>query len=108
MPEFIVGAVSLAIGVAVGLLLVRLRMGAVAQRKEEILEQAHQEAKNIRKEQELFAKEELLKRREEVENELNRQREEQRDLERRLDKREASLEEQHEDNLKKEIGRSVV
>ncbi|MCH7688759.1 MAG: transposase, partial [Planctomycetes bacterium] len=43
MSDLIVGAVSLAIGVAVGLLLVRLRMGAVAQRKEEILEQAVEE-----------------------------------------------------------------
>ena len=85
MTEIIVGAVSLAIGVAVGLLLVRLRMGAIAQRKEEILDQAQKEAKNIRKEQELFAKEELLKRREEIENELNVQKEKQRDLQTRSD-----------------------
>ncbi|MCH7989230.1 MAG: ribonuclease Y [Planctomycetes bacterium] len=102
MHDIIVGAGSLAIGVAVGLLLVRLRMGAVAQRKEEILEQASKEADNIRKEQELLAKEELLKRREKFENELNLQRDKQRDLERRLDKRESILGDQHEDNLKKE------
>jgi len=101
-PELIVGAVALVIGIAFGMLIVRLRMGSVSQRREEILEQANKEVENIRKEQELSAKEELFKRREELDRELTGQREELRDVERRLDKRENVLDEQHEDNLKKE------
>ncbi len=100
--EAIWGLGGLVLGLAAGLLFDRVRRGAAYQRRDEIIAQAEREAENIRRTQELAAKEELLKRREELEAELNRAREELREDERRLDRREAVLNEQAEDNLKKE------
>lgn len=102
MEQLIAGLVGAVVGIGLGLLFDRMRMGAMAQRKEEILKQAEKEADNLRKELELTAKEELLKRREELEKDLNESRDELRQQERRLDKRESSLDDQHEDYLKKE------
>lgn len=102
MLEFIIGLVAFAIGGAIGFSLERIRRGAAFQTRDEIIAQAHREAENIRKAQELEAKEELLKRREQLEDEINQIREELRDQERRLDKRELLLDEQQEDFRKKE------
>ncbi|MEX2287570.1 MAG: ribonuclease Y [Planctomycetaceae bacterium] len=100
--EIIVGLVALAAGIAAGLVFDRLRRGAAYQSRDQIVAQAALEAENIRKTQELTAKEELLQRREAAEKELNSVREELRDQERRLDKRETLVDEQHEDIRKKE------
>lgn len=95
-------AVGLAVGVAVGLFFDRLRMGAAYRTRDELVTQATAEAENIRKEQELAGKEELLRRREELDREHNAVRDELRDQERRLEKREGALEEVQADFRKKE------
>ena len=100
--EAVVGVLGLAIGFAVGFLIDRLRRGAAFQRRDEIIAQAEKEAETIRKSEELAAKERLLRRREELERDLNKTREELRDQERRLDKREAIQDEQQQDFQKRE------
>ncbi len=103
MPESIIGgAIGLALGIAVGFFLDRIRRGAAYQRRDEIIRQAEKDAENILKSHELTAKEQLLKRREELERELNTVRDELRNQERRLDKRETAIEEQQADFVKKE------
>ena len=102
MTELIWGLVGVVVGVAVGLFLDRIRRGSAYQRRDEIIRQAEKEAHNIRKSQELSAKENLLKRREQLEKEVQATREELRGQEKRLDKRETILDEQHDDFKKKE------
>jgi ribonuclease Y len=100
--EWLWRLVAALIGIAVGVLFDRLRRGAAFQRRDEIIQQAKTDAENIRKTEELSAKEALLKRREELEADLSKARDELRDQERRLDKREVLQDEQHQDYLKKE------
>ena len=100
--ELTVGLVALAVGGAVGFFVDRVRQGAAYQRRDEIIKQAEREAENVRKSEELAAKEVLLKRREELDNELNEVREVLRQQERRLDKRESGLDDQESDFAKKE------
>jgi ribonuclease Y len=102
MGYFLVGLAALILGAAVALVLERLRRGGALQRRDEILRQAQIDADNVRKEHELAAKEEILRRREEVEGEFDKIRDELREQERRLDKREQVQNEQHDDYLKKE------
>jgi len=89
-------------GLAVGWIFERLVRGAAYQQRDQILAQATTDAENIRKSQELAAKEDLLKRREELERELGETRDELRDQERRLDRRDTLLTEQQQDMTKKE------
>jgi ribonuclease Y len=89
-------------GIAVGWLIERMIRGAAYQRRDQILEQARADAETVRKSQELAAKEELLKRREQLEKENDLIREELRDQERRLDRRETALDDQQQDIAKKE------
>jgi ribonuclease Y len=98
----VVGLIGAVVGIAAGFFFDRMRRGAAYQNRDEILKQAETESENIRKSQELSTKEELLKRREELERELNETREGVRDQERRLDKRESSLDDQQQDFVKKE------
>src|SRR5690606_11294418 len=63
---------------------------------------ARRDAENLRKTTEIEAKEELLKRREAMEDELSALRDKVREEERRIDKREAALEEMQSDIRKKE------
>ncbi|QDU45549.1 Ribonuclease Y [Symmachiella dynata] len=95
-------ALALIVGLGIGLVIERISRGAAYQRRDEIIEQARQEAENVKKSQELEAKEELISRREAVEKELNAAREEQREQERRLDRRETTLGELQQDINKKE------
>ncbi|TWU07231.1 Ribonuclease Y [Symmachiella macrocystis] len=95
-------ALALIVGLGIGLVIERISRGAAYQRRDEIIEQARQEAENVKKSQELEAKEELIGRREAVEKELNSAREEQREQERRLDRRETTLGELQQDINKKE------
>ncbi len=95
-------ALALIVGLGIGLVIERISRGAAYQRRDEIIEQARQEAENVKKSQELEAKEELIGRREAVEKELNAAREEQREQERRLDRRETTLGELQQDINKKE------
>ena len=64
--------------------------------------QAQADAETLRKSQDLAAKEDLLKRREALERELGEVRDELRDQERRLDRRDTLLTEQQQDMAKKE------
>ena len=89
-------------GLAVGWIFERLVRGAAYQQRDQILAQAATDAENIRKSQELAVKEDLLKRREELERELGEARDELRDQERRLDRRDTLLTEQQQDMTKKE------
>jgi len=102
MYELAIGASALVVGTALGLFFDRLRRGATYQSRDEIIAQANREAETIRRDQELSAKEELLKRREKIEKELDSTREELRDQERRLDRRETQLDERQEDIKKKD------
>jgi len=99
---WIAGAFALVIGGIVGYAFERVRLGAGYRSKEQLLEDGRREAETIRKNGELEAKEEVLRRREELEKELNSQRNELRDLERQLDKRESALEDLQEDVTKRE------
>lgn len=100
--EWIIGLVGAAVGIMAVILVERLRRGAAFQRRDEIIKQAEKDAEALRKTQEIAGKEELLKRREELDGEFEKLRDELREQERRLDKREQLQNEQHEDYLKKE------
>ena len=102
MDYVLVGLIALAIGAAAGFFFDRVRRGAAYQRRDEIIEQAQREAENVRRAQELEAKEEILKRREELENEIDKLRDELRGQEKRLEKRESALDELHQDYVKRE------
>jgi ribonuclease Y len=94
--------VALVVGVGVGWFLDRQLRGKAYQTRDEILAQAQRDADNLRKSQELAGKEELLARREELEKGNNQVRDELREQERRLDRREATLGDQQQDIVKKE------
>ena len=87
----ITGVIAFAVGVLVGFFVDRIRRGAAYQRRDEIIRQAEREADNLRKSQELASKEQLLSRREELDTETNRIREDLREQERQLDKRDSLL-----------------
>jgi ribonuclease Y len=103
MTEMIVGIVlALAAGLAAGYWLERVLRGAAYQGRDDILKQAEREGETLRKSHELAAKEELIARREKLEKEMNTVRDELRDQERRLDRREGLLDDQQQDITKKE------
>ncbi len=99
---FISAGIALIVGLGIGLSIERISKRAAYQRRDEIITQARQEAENLKKTQELEAKEELITRREQVEKEMNVIREELRDQERRLDRRETTLGDMQQDITKKE------
>jgi len=79
------------------------RRGLQARRQaDQILEQARREADNTRKAAELQAKDELFRKREEFDREINVIRLELREQEKRLEKREEALEQKHQFLLKKD------
>ena len=90
------------VGLAAGWLFERLIRGAAYQQRDQILSQAQTDAETLRKSQDLAAKEDLLKRRESLERELGAVRDELREQERRLDRRDTMLTEQQQDMSKKE------
>lgn len=102
MPDFVTGAIALAIGAAIGYFIERAIRGRAYQTRDQIMAQAERDSENVRKAAELTAKEEGLRRREAIEKELQATRDELRQHERHLDKRENSLEELQEDIIKKE------
>ncbi|MBM82695.1 MAG: ribonuclease Y [Planctomycetaceae bacterium] len=102
MQDVIVASIGLVVGGAIGFFIDRMRQGAAYQRRDEIIQQAEKEAENLKKSEELAAKEALLKRREEMEAGINENREKLRDDERKLDKREAAVEERAADFQKRE------
>ena len=93
---------GLVFGGAAGFFAERLIRGSAYKTQNEILELAKRDGENLRRDAELSAKEEGLKRRESVEKELNSLRDEIRNQERKLDKRESGLKDQQDDIAKKE------
>ena len=81
------GVIGLVIGAAIGFVADRLIKGSAYRTRSQIVEDAEREADNLRKTREIEAKEELLKRRESMEDELNVVRDKLRQEERKLDKR---------------------
>lgn len=75
---------------------------AAETRSRELVTQAEKSADNILKEAELKAKDEFFKKRDEMARDLEKAKNEQRDQERRLEKREDQLEQRHQEQLKKE------
>ncbi len=102
LGSLLVGLIALGVGIGAGLLLERVRQGAGYRTRDEIIKQAEVEAGNLLKSHELAAKEDLLKRRESMEREIQNTREELREVERKLDRREIVLNEQVDDIQKKE------
>ncbi|MFO1022861.1 MAG: ribonuclease Y [Planctomycetales bacterium] len=102
MEPWLLGLIALAVGGGVGYAFDRFRLGQAYKSRDEIVKSAERDAENIKKAQELSGKEELLRRREELEKELTRVRDELRDHEKRLDRREGMLEDQQQDIAKKE------
>jgi ribonuclease Y len=98
----LVAASSLAGGYGLARWQDRRRLQGAQNRVAEITAQARKEADNILKESELKAKDELYKKREDCNRELEQARNEVRDQERRLEKREDTLEQKHQAQLKKE------
>ena len=94
--------VALAVGIGAGYMFERMRQGAAYRTHGEILKQAEVESGNLRKAQELAAKEELFKHRESMERDLQKSRDDLRELERKLDRREIVINEQQDDIGKKE------
>lgn len=99
---YLLALVALLAGAGGGWFLERLIRGAAYQKRDEIIAQAQRDADNVKKAQELAGKEELLARRDELEKGMSHVRDELRDQERRLDRRETTLDEQQQDIAKKE------
>jgi ribonuclease Y len=110
MPEVIYALVGAVLGLGVGggatYMLVRrqdrLNVHSAEVRVKEILSQAERNAENIAKEAELKAKDELFKKREEFNREVDQAKNEHREQERRLEKREDLLEQKHQAQQKKD------
>lgn len=94
--------ITLVVGGALGYFAERAIRGRAFKTRDDLLQEAQRDADNIKKTAELTAKEELLKRREDAERDLLATREELRQHERHLDKRESSLEELQEGIIKRE------
>ena len=94
------------LGVGVGWWLVRrqdrVHLASAEQRARELVTQAEKNAENIIKSAELEAKDDLFKKRDEFNREIELIRNEQRDTERRLEKKEDLLEQKHQTQVKKE------
>ncbi|MEW4488058.1 ribonuclease Y [Thalassoglobus sp. JC818] len=101
MPIFEIG-IGLVLGAVIGFFFDRMRMGSAYRTREDLIKDAEREAENLRKESELAAKEELLRRRQEIETELDKVRDKLRQQEREIDKRETRLDDQTESVKKRE------
>jgi ribonuclease Y len=103
--HFFLGAlvlVALAAGYGAARLRDSLRLITAQTKVAEITAQAQREAETIRKDSELKAKDELFRKREEFNHEMERARAEIREQERRLEKREDVIDQKHKLQLKKE------
>ncbi len=89
------GITGVLLGGAIGFFFDRLQKGAAYKNRDEILQQANRDAENLLKSKELEAKEILLKRREEIDNELNIGKDKLRKQESQLDKKETLITDQN-------------
>ena len=85
-------ALALALGYGLCVLVNRVLRANASRKSGEIIEQARRDAQNLHKEAELQIKEELLRKREKFETQLGEHRNELRELERRLSRREDQIE----------------
>lgn len=102
MDTYVIPLLTLIVGGAAGYFAERVIRGQAYKTRDEILRDATRDAETLKKTAELEAKEENLKRRETLEKDLLATREELRQHERHLDKRESSLEEMQENVAKRE------
>ncbi len=102
MEPYIAGIVTGVVGLVLGFFLDRFLKGSAYKGRDEILQQAERDAENYRRDQEISLKEELLKRREQLDQKLDELKEGVRKQEREIDKREVRLKEQQNDIRKKE------
>lgn len=100
--EYIGAVIAGVVGLVVGFFVDRIIKGGAYKTRDEILEQAARDAENYRRDQEIALKEEMLKRRESLEQKLEEARGGLREREREIDKRDVQLKEQHNDFRKKE------
>lgn len=100
--EYIIPAVTAAVGIAVGYFFDRLRKGSAYQDRDDILKQAKIDAENLAREEELKAKERTLQIRQDAEKEISDLRETVRDKELEVEKRAAQQKEQEDGIRKKE------
>jgi len=98
----LIAVIAAAVGGLAGWLVERAIRGVAYQSREQILNQARTEAESLARAREIASKEDLLKRREELERELAAQRDEFREQERRLERRDGLVTEQLQDLTKKE------
>jgi ribonuclease Y len=94
--------VGLGAGYGASRLVDRVRRTSAHHQAAQIIDQARQEAENYRKTEELKVKDELYRKREEFDREVNALRNELREQERKLEKREEGLEQKHQLLLKKD------
>ena len=97
---YIVAGIALVFGGVIGFFADRLRMGSAYRTHDELIRDAEREAETLKKTKQLEAKEEFLRRREKIDEELDRVRDKLRGQERELVKKETFLGEQ-ENNLRK-------
>jgi ribonuclease Y len=106
LPYLLGALVALLVAVPAGYALARLRdrflVHSAQARVADLTTQARREADNILKDSELKAKDELFRKREEFNREMEAGRGELREQERRLEKREDVLDQKHQTQLKKE------
>lgn len=100
--DYIMPAVVGGVGLVIGFFIDRIIKGRAYRTGDEIIAQAKREAENQVRDQEIALKEEMLKRREKLEQKLEEAREAQRERERKIDKRDGQLKELTNDFAKKE------
>jgi ribonucrease Y len=102
MTDYLIPLLTCIVGGGVGFFAERAIRGRAFKTRDDLVRDAERDAENIRKTAELTAKEDILKRREVAEKDLNSSREELRQHEKQLDKRENSLEELQESVVRRE------
>ncbi|WP_459554575.1 ribonuclease Y [Lacunimicrobium album] len=93
---------GLALGLAVGFFAERMLKSSTYKSAKQIIDEAHREGETIKKSAEVDIKADLMKRREGLDREIDKLRDDLKEQERRLDKREVQVEEIQNDMRKKE------
>ncbi len=101
-PSTIALILGLSLGLVVGFFAERFVKSATYKSAKQIIEEAHKQGEGIKKAAEVDAKADLLKRREDLEKEVDKIRDDLKEQERRLDKREVQVEDIQNDMRKKE------
>jgi ribonuclease Y len=102
MEAWIMGVIGLIIGATIGLLADRLLKGANYKTAKDVLDDARREADTIKRNAEVTLREEFLIKKELMEKDISKIKDELREQERKLDKREMVVDERQEDMRKRE------